>query len=161
MNVKFIDTSVMLNLLEVPDKCGDKEIVKEQWRKSLEANDVLILPVATIIETGNHIAHIKDGHKRRSIAEKFGKFLKKTAEEEAPWSLYGTAMDKEILMYLAQNIGEYATRQIGIGDMSIIYSFEQYKNEVPAIGTIMIWSTDAHLQGYRVDNMYLTRRRDK
>ena len=161
MNVKFIDTSVMLNLLEVPDKCSDKEIVKEQWRKSLEANDVLILPAATIIETGNHIAHIKDGNKRRSIAEKFGEFLKKTAEEEAPWSLYGIAMDKNELTYLAKNIGEYATRQIGIGDMSIIYSFEQYKNEVPAIGTIMIWSTDAHLQGYRVENVSLMRRRNK
>ena len=61
MNVRFIDTSIMLNLLEVPGRCAEKERVKEEWRFILEKKETLIMPIATIIETGNHIAHIADG----------------------------------------------------------------------------------------------------
>lgn len=159
MNVKFIDTSVMLNLLEVPNMCDDIEKVKEEWKKNLGAGDILIMPTATIIETGNHIAHIANGNKRREIAGKFGEFLRKTANGEAPWQLYGVKNTKEELLYLADNIKEFATREIGIGDMSIIYAYQHYIEETPAIGTIMIWSTDTHMQGYRIENVSITRRR--
>lgn len=161
MNVKFIDTSVMLNLLEVPDMCKDAEEVKEQWKKNLEAKDILIMPAATIIETGNHIAHIANGNRRREIAGRFGEFLRKTAEGEAPWQLYGVKSIKEELLYLADNIEDFATREIGIGDMSIVYAYQHYIEETPAIGTIMIWSTDTHLQGYRIEDVLMTRRRKR
>lgn len=161
MNVKFIDTSVMLNLLEVPDKCSDAAKVKAEWKQNLESNDVLIMPYATIIETGNHIAHISNGNKRREIAGKFGVFLRKTANGEAPWKLYGVRSTKEELLYLADNIEEFATREIGVGDMSIIYAYERYIEETPGVGNIMIWSTDTHLQGYHRENVSMTRRRRK
>ena len=161
MNVKFIDTSVMLNLLEVPEMCNDAEEVKKQWKENLEAKDVLIMPAATIIETGNHIAHIANGSKRREIAMKFGEFLRKTANGEAPWQLYGVKSTKEELLYLADNIADFATRKIGIGDVSIIYAYQRYIEEIPAIGTIMIWSTDTHLQGYRNGDVSMTRRRKR
>lgn len=159
MNVRFIDTSVMLNLLEIPGRCSRAEEVKQQWREVLEAKDTLILPVAAIIETGNHIAHIENGNIRRKIAGKFGEYLRKTAEGEAPWQLYGSELDKEGLRYLAEHIEENAMREIGIGDMSIVYAYEQFKKKTPAIGMIMIWSTDTHLQGYREENVSMTRRR--
>lgn len=161
MNVKFIDTSVMLNLLEVPNMCKDAEEVKEQWRQNLDAKDVLIMPTATIIETGNHIAHIANGNRRREIAGKFGEFLRKTAEGEAPWQLYSAKNLKDELLYLSDNIEEFATREIGIGDISIIYAYNHYIEETPAIGSIMIWSTDTHLQSYQIENVPMTRRRKK
>lgn len=163
MNVRFIDTSVMLNLLEVPGKCADSQMIKEEFRQIIKNNETLILPIATVIETGNHIAHISNGSSRRTIASKFGEFLKKTAEREAPWQLYGIELDKEGLLYLAEHIEEYAIRQVGVGDMSIIYAYEQYKSNTPGIGRIMIWSTDTHLQGYIEENVSETtyRRRRK
>ncbi len=159
MNVKFIDTSVLLNLLEVPGRCKEKELVKAQWKEYLEAKDVLIMPVATMIETGNHIAHVENGTVRRTIAAKFGEFLRKTANGEAPWKFPGVTIDKYELVYLADHIEEYATREVGIGDMSIVYAYEHYRDEMPAIGSIMIWSTDAHLQGYYAENVSMKRRR--
>lgn len=163
MNVRFIDTSVMVNLLEVPGLCSDVQEIKKEWRKVVEAEEVLILPVATIIETGNHIAHIPDGNVRRKTAEKFGEYLRKTAEGEAPWQLYGVELDKEGLLYLADYITENATYEVGVGDVSIIYAYEQYKDKVPGIGRIMIWSTDKHLQAYSEENVSMTmsRRRRK
>lgn len=147
MNIRFIDTSVMMNLLEVPGRCSDSQMIKEEFRQVLDNKEVLILQIATIIETGNHIAHINNGNSRRTIASKFGEFLKKTAEGEAPWQLYGIELDKEGLLYLADNIVENAMQQVGVGDMSIIHAYEQYKSNTPGIGRIMIWSTDRHLQG--------------
>lgn len=153
MNVRFIDTSIMTNVLRIPGRCNDAERLQRELEQVIEAKEVLILPIATIIETGNHIAHIEDGNIRRAIAEKFGEYLRKTAEGEAPWKLYGIEMDKEGLLYLADHIEEYAVREIGIGDMSIVYAYEQYKNKTPAIGRIMIWSMDKHLQAYSEENV--------
>lgn len=156
MNVRFIDTSVMANMLKIPGRCNDAESVQEKFKQVLEAKEVLILPIATIIETGNHIAHIADSNARRSIAGKFGEYLRKTAEGEAPWQLYGIEIDKEGLLYLADHIEENASQKIGIGDMSIIHAYDQYRETVPGIGRIMIWSTDTHLQGYCEENVSVT-----
>ncbi len=51
----------------------------------------------------------------------------------------------------------------GVGDMSIIHAYEQYKSNTPGIGRIMIWSTDRHLQEYIEENVSETtyRRRRK
>lgn len=162
MNVRFIDTSVMMNLLEVPGRCSASQMIIEEFRQIIN-KEVLILPIATIIETGNHIAHISNGNSRRTIASKFGEFLRKTAEGEAPWKLYGIELDKEGLIYLADHIEENAMQQVGVGDMSIIHAYEQYKSNTPGIGRIMIWSTDTHLQGYIEENVSETtyRRRRK
>ena len=148
MNVRFIDTSVMMNLLEVPGRCTDSEMIKEEFRQVIDNKEILILPIATIIEAGNHIAHISNGNSRRTIASKFGEFLRKTAEGKAPWKLYGKELENEGLLYLADHIEENAMQQVGVGDMSIIHAYEQYKSNTPGIGRIMIWSTDKHLQGY-------------
>ena len=80
MNVRFIDTSVMTNILEMPGRCSDAQKIKEEFNFAMKQEEVLILPIATIIETGNHIAHIADGNIRRNVAAKFGQCLRKTAE---------------------------------------------------------------------------------
>ena len=94
----------MANMLKIPGKCKDAERIQDEFKQVIEAEEVLILPIATVIETGNHIAHISDGHIRRTIAKRFGEYLRKTAEGEAPWQLYGVELDKEGLLYLADHI---------------------------------------------------------
>ena len=48
-------------------------------------------------------------------------------------------------------------------NVRFIYAYEQYKDKVPGIGRIMIWSTDKHLQAYSEENVSVTmsRRRRK
>lgn len=161
MNVRFMDTSIVMNLLEIPNMCADVERVKEEFRRIIENKETLILPLSTIIESGNHTAHINDGAIRRTKAMKFGEFLKKTANSEAPWTLYGVEITKEDLLTLAEEFPNRALKeQMGIGDMSIIRFYEKYKKTIPAIGKIMIWSTDKHLQGYEED-FTIKRRKNK
>ena len=45
--------------------------------------------------------------------------------------------------------------------MTIIYAYEKYLNEQPAIGTVMIWSADEHLSAYRKDDVSMRRRRHR
>ena len=73
--------------------------------------------------------------------------------------MYGASFDSKELKYLADNIENYASLGIGLGDLSIIYSYEEYKNNMPAIGTIMIWSTDKHLSGYKEELNNIKRRK--
>lgn len=98
---------------------------------------------------------------RRKIAGQFEEFLRKTAAGEAPWQLYGVKDMREELLYFADNIENFATREIGMGDMSIIYAYKQYIKEIPAIGSIMIWSTGHHFREYHSEHVSITRRRRK
>ena len=54
--VCIIDTSVFLNLLNVPGKNQDLESIVRSFQEYTDLNVTFILPMATIIETGNHIA---------------------------------------------------------------------------------------------------------
>ena len=70
MNVRFIDTSIVMNLLEIPNMCAEAAVVKDEFKTAVEAEETMILPMSTIIESGNHIAHIADGTIRRTKADR-------------------------------------------------------------------------------------------
>ena len=54
--VHFVDTSILCCLLRVPKFCDDKYLeVKEELIGIINRDETLILPIASIIETGNHI----------------------------------------------------------------------------------------------------------
>lgn len=159
MNVRFIDTSILLNLLGVPGKCQNREAVTAEFREIVDKGEVLILPLATIIETGNHISRIAKGDERYRVSKLFKEYLIHTAQDNAPWKFYQKGWKKENIMHLAESFEEYALQKISLGDLSIIYTYEQYKKETPAVGSIMIWSTDCHLCGYKDTNGLVDRRR--
>lgn len=83
------------------------------------------------------------------------------AGSKAPWTLYGNGLEQEEIKYIAGHMNEFTQAQIGIGDMTIIYAYQKYLDEQPAIGTIMIWSTDEHMSAYRQENVSMQRRRRK
>ncbi len=162
MNVRFIDTSIMTNLLDIPSHNENRDSVKREFKIICsDPAETLILPTATIIETGNHIAQINNGNVRRNRAEKFSEYLLKTAQGEAPWTYQGYDLTTEDLVYLSGSIVEYATRGISLGDLSIIKQYEKYKAKVPSIGRIMIWCLDGHLKGYYEEDVSMHRRRDR
>ena len=161
MRVRFIDTSIIMNLLEIPHMCADAEKIRAEFKTAVENGEILILPFSTIIESGNHIAHIADGTIRRERALKFREFLEKTANNEAPWKLYGVKLEKDDLLALAEKFPDYALRyEMGLGDLSIIHFYQRYKEETPAVGHIMIWSTDRHVARFEQD-VTVKRRRDR
>ena len=90
----IIDTSILCVYLGVPGKetCGSKGNkwnkiqVDEKLKKEEEAKTTFVLPLATIIETGNHIAQVST--KRYKIAKKLAILMKLTADNQTPWAAF-------------------------------------------------------------------------
>ena len=71
MTVCIVDTGVFLNVLDVPGRNERRDTVLKQLGKRIGERWNLLLPMAAIIETGNHIGHLSDGSQRRRFAELF------------------------------------------------------------------------------------------
>ena len=148
MRIHFIDTSVFVNIVNVPKMNDQRDEVVQELKVLLKnkEKETMILPFATIIETGNHIAQNGDGHQRRKTAENFCKILELTIKGEAPWIYYGEQMRASDLEEICKEFPDAAMRAEGFGDLSIINAYNRYKDETPAINEIRIWSLDKHLK---------------
>lgn len=127
--VLIIDTSILCVYLKVPgkDTCGSN---KDQWNKQrvddllekeVQSSTTFVLPLAAIIETGNHIAQA--GTKRYEIAQDLAEIILKTATEETPWAAFteqSVFWDIQGLKNLAEEWPELAKQKISIGDATII-----------------------------------------
>lgn len=58
MTVCIIDTSVFCEMLRVPGRSQRPEEIIGELESKLSADEILLLPIATIVETGNHIGRI-------------------------------------------------------------------------------------------------------
>ncbi len=97
--VIFVDTSVLLNLLDVPNRNADREAVGAEYRRRISEGQ-LILPLSTVIETGNHIAHVADGGARRTCAETFVEMLRMIVADKTPFVLHEMGWDADFLSRL-------------------------------------------------------------
>jgi len=131
--------------------------VEEELLSIINRSETLILPIASIIETGNHIAHIGDGNIRRTTAQRFAQYLMDTADNTAPWSLINLEWTPDDLRKFADIFPEQAMRRVGFGDMSIIDAYNDYIERTPGV-SVRIWSTDDHLMAYRHEAPEIGRR---
>ena len=72
-SIVIVDTSVLLNIMDVPSRNQHKEDVLNRLEALIEARDHLFIPMAAIVAVGNHIAQVKSGAHRRAAAERFVK----------------------------------------------------------------------------------------
>ncbi|NEO56226.1 MAG: hypothetical protein F6K54_25985 [Okeania sp. SIO3B5] len=126
--VLIIDTSILCVYLGVPGKetCGsegnkwDKVKVYEILEKEEKAKTIFVLPLATIIETGNHIAQANS--KGYEIAKELGNLMKLTADNQTPWAAFieqSKLWDAENLKDLADEFPDFASRGFALGDATI------------------------------------------
>lgn len=144
--IAIVDTSIVVNVLNLPNMNQDRDVVLARFQQEIEAGTNLLLPMAAIVETGNHIAHIVDGRVRRERAEKFVEQVRDALNGSAPWTPLPFP-DKAIVQTWLAGFPEMAMREIGMGDQSII---ELWKVQCALFPNrrVFIWSIDAHLSGY-------------
>jgi len=151
--VVFIDTSVLCNLLPVPGRDQDRTSVLEQYRAFQDAHTTMVLPITSVIETGNFIAQLADGRERRVVAEKFASILGAVARSDAPWQLHevdwGTTFLNDLVSGAesGQALVEHATAGIGGGDLCILTERLHYQRR-SAIDDVKIWTRDRSLAAY-------------
>jgi len=152
--VLVVDTSMLCCWLQVPgkDKAGSGD---DQWdfgrvdakiREEIDAKTTLVLPLASIIETGNHIAQSRGD--RYTLAGELAKIMMEAADNCSPWAAFtdqSELWDKEGLKQLAQELPKMAAEQTSIGDTSIKIVAEYYSK---MRFCVEIFTADAGLKSY-------------
>ena len=147
-SVKLIDTSILCEMLMIPGKCDSafsKKVCGEFVR--LAKKDVrFILPLATVVETGNHIAQNGDGNIRRKKARELVDFVNQSLKHESPFLPPPFWQEEDLRAWMAR-FPDAAMREIGLGDVSIQRDLERAKEllHLPTDVSIEIWSKDSHL----------------
>jgi hypothetical protein len=153
-SICLIDTSIFLNFVNVPNCNQDRELVLKDYQIYAESGCTFLLPMATIIETGNHIAQNGDGTIRRKTAMRFVAEVKAALKGEAPWSLTQFPNTEEILLWI-NNFPDLAGKNkapdkyegTSFGDLSIIEEFNKSCRRFP-MSEVFIWSLDNDLNSY-------------
>jgi len=163
--VVVIDTSVLCVWLRVPGKetCGPSSDIWTYDRADVELskekmnNSTLVLPIATIIETGNHIAQAIS--RRFEIGLKLRDIIKKTADEETPWAAFveqNKLWTPEALVRLADDWVNHVAAGSSLGDRTIIDVVNYYSQ---AGFEVRILTGDQDLESYEPPKPPLVPRR--
>jgi hypothetical protein len=129
--VLLIDTSLLCVWLKVPGKETARnneynfEFVNEKILTEIEKGTTLVLPLATVIETGNHIAQAKttNSDSKRITSEEFAKIMIYAADETSPWAAFREQIvlwEAEGLKNLAEKFPNQAVEKTSMGDASIV-----------------------------------------
>lgn len=152
-DVEFVDTSVLLNIFDVPGKNQDREGVVDALGEKDARSVQLIIPASAVIETGNHITNLPDGHSRRICAERFETLLGAVAHGEVPWALHQLDWGDRFLEKLCMGVAgtgsfvDCATQGLGCGDLAILVERELFL-ERSAISRASVWTLDEQLAAY-------------
>lgn len=153
--IVLLDTSVYLNILDVPDKNQDRQTVFEEFEERMKQEDHFLLPMATIWETGNHIADLDNGGMRYRFGQLLVKQVTAAVCGEVPYRPTHFPTQEEFLAWLA-DFPEYAKRSksakktregVSLSDLTIIKEWERTQRLNP-LRRVLIWSLDADLSGY-------------
>lgn len=145
-HVVIVDTSVLLNLLDVPGRNQTRAAVLGRFEELLDAGVNLLLPIAAIFEAGNHIARLSDGRLRRDHAQRFSDRVREALNGQAPWTVTPLPSTRELADWLS-DFPESAMREVSMGDLSIVKAWESACARHPQ-HRVSIWSLDQHLVGY-------------
>lgn len=150
--VLIIDTSILCVWLNVRDfeSCGpdddrwDYSRVNQKITEEINNGAKLVLPVATIIETGNHITHARGDNYQ--ACEKLVSVIEAAADEKSPWmdfSLQRDLWSPEKLKGLAYRWRDNRNC-LSIGDVSIVDVADFYSH----FGDVEILTGDSGLKSY-------------
>ena len=141
----LIDTSVLLNVIDVPNFNQERRLILSQFKERIERNDTFLLPYAAIVETDNHIAQLKGDYKF-IYANKFVSQVKAALNGDTPWKPLKFPTYEDLTTWL-DGFPIKASEGIGFADYSMIKEWEE-QAALFAAYSVRIWSLDKGLQGY-------------
>lgn len=165
--VLVFDTSMLCVWLQVPgfETCGktgdlwDYSRVKQKVEEETAENTVFVLPLAVLIETGNHISQAKGD--RYELGERFKQLLLAAVDNREPWVAFSeqnTLWNDDKLRELANQFPQLFSQGISIGDATIRDVAEYYAQ---MRHPVEIFTGDDGLKAYESDVKTLTPRRRK
>ena len=124
----ILDTSILCVYLQVPGKetCGPSDSLWDGARvrtlidQAVEQGASLVLPLATVIETGNHIAQARG--ERFEKAQALVALIEQAADARSPWLALGTEAEQWAGASLKEIVRSWpadAARRLSMGDTLI------------------------------------------
>jgi hypothetical protein len=163
--VLILDTSVLCCWLQIPgreeagpeDDRWDYERVNQVLDEEKQRGSIFVLPLATVIETGNHVAQAPAFRYER--ASELGKCLRDAASAETPWAAFieqSPLWTPDNLRLLANSWPQLAAGGITLADATIKDVAEYY-----ARGgyQVQILTSDQGLKSYEPRRAVLVPRR--
>lgn len=154
-DIVLLDTSIYLNVLDVPVWNQDRDAVLTDFASCASNGDYFLLPLATVWETGNHIADLHDGGLRRQFAQKLLTDVTRAIQGETPYQATYFPDREEFLCWLGE-FPEYAQRNktmkkiregVSLADLSIIKEWERVCAR-HSMTRVRIWSLDSDLTAF-------------
>ena len=153
--ILVLDTSILCCLLQIPgkDSAGpaddrwDHDRVRALIDRETSAASTFVLPLATIIETGNHISQAPGN--RFAIAQRLANIMRDAAHENSPRAAFADQADlwrSCQLIALANTWPQLAATRLSIGDATIRDVAEYYAK---AGFAVEILTADAGLKAYQ------------
>lgn len=152
MSICILDTSVFCPILNVPNKSANQKEVLQELKEKLKRREELLLPMTTILETGNHIGQNGDGTLRRQTAKRFADEVTKALKGLTPFRPTPLVDDAKLITLLA-DFPDWAGRSdakgkgSGLGDLTIYNEWLRLCEIFPQ-RRVYIWSQDAQLSAY-------------
>ncbi len=153
-SICLIDTSIFLEFLNIPNYNQNRDAILQKFLEYSQLGCTFLLPMATILETGNHIAQNGNGRIRRKTAERFVETVKSAFTGQIPWSPTEFPQTTEILEWIDQfpdlagrNKAPNKPEGTSFGDLSIIEEFHKACKRF-SMSEVFIWSLDQDLENY-------------
>lgn len=144
--VLIIDTCLLCVWLQVPNKevsgpdndRWDYDRVKAKIEFEIEAGTLLVMPLASIIETGNHVSHIENRIKQQFV-DNFSDMIVNAIQGKSPWlafrsqsRLWDDAHIQEVVEKWKQinQTGEHAFGDVSILDVATTYRTAGFDVEI-------------------------------
>lgn len=153
--IVLLDTSVYLNVLNVPGFNQDRADIFSEFERAIRDEERFLLPLASVWETGNHIADLVDGQTRRRFGQKLLEDVAKAFVGEVPYRATHFPDRDEFLRWLGdfpdmvmRNKSDRKLREgVSLADLSIIKEWGRNCTLHP-MSRVRIWSLDSDLAGY-------------
>lgn len=155
--VELLDTSVLLEILDVPFESDNRDEVLEQLAVREDDGVQLYLSVAAIVEAGGHVGRIDNGNARRKCAQSLRALLEATLEDEAPWRFRPVDWDVDLLRSILDQptnspvpefVESLTTQHLEVGDMLIVAEFRRLRRNLnSAFIDVDVWTRDNKLRG--------------
>lgn len=151
----LLDTSVYLNVLDVPEFNQNRDSIIRNFGEYISAGDKALLPLPTILETGDHIARLVDGGNRFRFAKELCKQVTDALNGKAAF-IPTFLPDREQIFRWLPEFPEFARRSksitrtregVSLSDLLIIKEWERTRTLHPS-RRVWIWSLDSDLSSY-------------
>jgi len=146
VSICLLDTSILCELLEIPDRCQNPEEISTEFAAKREGDETLLLPMSAIIETGNHIGHLRNGGRRRTLAEIFIRLVQQAIRGESPFTST-PFFETEALLAWLDDFPDWVNQSSGLADLTIKKEFDR-QCQLNRMRRVYIWSLDRYLSSY-------------